>query len=285
MLRVFTLVYGDKYFDLFRRALLPSLQTPKNAQALKDAQWTIYAHGTDYHRLSAVAADLCKSITFAPILQGESAAEILANTMRQEARLCAEAGAVMFTAHPDNVFSDGSVPVMLKLAQEPGNPCVALAHPRVLPERFEYPPREAFELVDLAMENLHPSFAASDLALDSLNTWHGGVGWRRLSYGLWAVSTSCPSIFMARMTESDLPHLAKPGAWDHEWPIHVMEQGRMRFIGSSDAAFVVELTDRNVHGPVLAQKPSGASCEATYPLPYHRAARSLQAVWRGSGAS
>lgn len=186
----------------------------------------------------------------------------------------------MLTAHPDNIFSDGSIGNMLALAGDPGS-CVALAHPRVLPDMFMSPPLWAPMLVDEAMGKLHPSFAASDLSLDSLNTWHGGVGWRKLGEGLWAVSVSCPSVFVANLLPSDLQYLSDPGAWDHEWPTSLLESDRLRFIGSSDAAFVVELTDKAKHGPVLAPKPAGASRTATYPTPYHRAVRSLQAIWRG----
>jgi hypothetical protein len=260
-----------------------SLGWPRNRAALRGAVWDIYCHREELGQIEAIVMPLGLPVVFHDAPRNLSTAEILMAAMSDHARICIEDGAAMFTAMPDLIFGDGSIEAMVTLASENRRLCIAMPHPRVNEEFVHLMPKSVIgnpELVSLAMNNLHPSFASSDLSLEAVNCWSGGVAWRRLGPDLYGVTCNAPTIFLAQLIDEDLPLIQKAGSWDHTWPSHL--EGRQRLIGSSDAAFVVELTQRHTHKPHVRRKPPGAPYTYRHDLLHHRVNRNTVAIWRGN---
>ena len=204
-----------------------------------------------------------------------------------EAERCAAEGEALLTAQPDLVFGDGSIFAMLRLAEEAPGTCVAVPHPRVLDQEFVLDmgadPLDNAQLVRLAMKHLHSSWAHSNLGGSKVNCWQSGSAWRALGDGLIGVSMRIPTIFLARPLPADVEFLKRgpsTGAWDHAWPEKLVAEQRQRVIGSSDAAFVVELTRRGANGCEVRERPSENPDAYQGTLGHHKINRNVVAVWR-----
>lgn len=284
-LALFSLVYGEKFVDRFTRGLVKSLCWPRNREALQGQWWHIYTGPDEIVRVAAAAETVGIPFIFHEIPAGETPGDILMAAMRDHARRCVDADDALLAVQPDHLFGEGSIAAMKVIAAENRRLCVAMAHPRVLADDFldALPdgPMQNAEMVSLAMRHLHPSFAKSDMALDEINTWLGGVSWRELGPSLWGVTVNSPTVFLAQLVGDDLGHFGEAGSWDHTWPATLMDEQRQRLIGSSDAAFTVELTDRHTHIPKLRRKPPGAPYTYRYDLEHNRVNRNTMTIWRG----
>lgn len=276
-LRAFTVVYGEKHIARFRDGLVRCLAWPRNCAALEGAAWHIHTTPTEYQ----IVRDAIKHLGIDYQLREIG---VFTDALVTQVMECSESGEALLTLNADNIFGDGSIEAMKRVAVEGEGLCVALAHPRVRPEFLSWmsdAPMSNAQMVDLAMRTLHPSFTTSDMSREEVNTWAGGVSWRRLGDAVWGVTVNSPSIFLARVVPDDVLRLSAPGAWDHHWPSELVQAERQRFIGGSDAAFVVELTDIGVHMPELVRKPQNAPYAYRHNREHHRVNRNVVAVWRG----
>ncbi len=276
---MFTLVYGEKFIEMLRSGCARSLTWPRNRAALDGAVWDIYCTIEERGIIRAIVEPIGLEVVW------HDSCENLMVAICDHASLCLESGAAMFTAQPDLIFGEGSIEAMVIVASENKRLCVAMAHPRVNTEFLVAMPDGVIgnsTMVELAMQYLHPSFALSDLALDEVNCWNGGIAWRRLGRGLYGVTCNLPTIFLAQFVEEDLPLIKEAGSWDHTWPSALIAEPRQRLIGSSDGAFVVELTDNRTHRPKLRSKPPGAPYTYRGNLPHNLVNRNTVTIWRGS---
>jgi hypothetical protein len=268
-----------------------SLAWPRNRAALEGAIWDIYSYPEERDRIVRIAASVGLEVQFHDIPAIHEIDSKLMAAMLDHARICVAEGAAMFTAQPDNMFGEGSIEAMVAIASENSTLCVAVPHPRVNDAGFiRHLPNGVIsnaQLVTLAMQHQHESFAYANLALEEVSCWHGGMAWRRLGPDLYGVTCNLPTIFLARLTQEDIAFFkrAPAGAWDHYWPAILMDEQRQRVIGSSDAAFVVELTEHGTHPPVLRRKPPGAPYTYRHDREHHKVNRNTVAVWRGLPSS
>jgi hypothetical protein len=168
---------------------------------------------------------------------------------------------------PDTVWGDGSVPHLLEVADQ-RDVVVFAAHVRVLPDlleniragsdqnRFGPDPITNPKLVSLAFKHLHKTWQESQYGLEQINSYMGGVVWRYLSENLYAVNHRLPTPYVINPTPEDITyfqHQIHFGVLDHSWPhACLIETERQRVVGSSDAAFMVELTDAEANIPPVA---------------------------------
>jgi hypothetical protein len=285
---LFTLVYRNRFLEKLEHGCARSLAWPRNRAAIDGAIWDIYSYPEERERITQITAGVGLKIQFHDIPDIHAIESKLMAVMLDHARLCVSEGAAMFTAQPDLIFGEGSIEAMVRVAAENRELCVALPHPRVNDAAFvQAMPSGVIEnaqLVSLAMQHLHSSFASADMVLENVSTWHGGVSWRRLGEGLYGVTCNTPTIFLARLIPEDVAVLKKAGdgAWDHIWPTTLMKEQRQRLIGSSDAAFVVELTHPRSHVPDLRRKPPGAPYTYRHDRDHHKVNRNTVSVWRGN---
>jgi len=184
---------------------------------------------------------------------------------------CIAARSRLLILMPDTIFADGSILNMRRYAMNKPV-CVAAPHLRVnadqfiaLKERIVYPPRR---LVDRALRCAHQSQACSYTQADH-GTLYGGIALTKLDEHTTTIIHYLPTVYLACFDERDATHFQEAhdfGAWDHTWPNHLADVGRLRVFGSSDLFFAVELTEPGSNQvPVLAGSALEEDCRIGLP--------------------
>lgn len=247
--RLLTLVWGDRHIDWFNRACVSSLCKPKNIASLKDivSKWDIVTRDVDVEKIGSIAARLGLEIEFhtdsdLSVQSNEALQRELFNQMRR----CFEAKEAMILAPPDSIFGDGSIASICAVGSRKGV-CVAVPHVRVTPRILDeqYCSASNAKLVEASWRHLHRTWVEADAARELTNTYAGGVSWHQIVPGLYAVTHLLPTVYYANFIETDLQWwsaLKAIGSWDHHWPSKLVAEKRQRVIGSSDAAFIAEVT-------------------------------------------
>lgn len=273
-LRVFTCVWGSKHVDWFLNGTIKSLSWPKNKEALDGSTWTIVTFEESKTRIeelvSAAFPNVLVKVKTVPeqvqlsmgVVSSKQldASVLILMHLQAEIKECVDSGSRMLLAPPDTIFGEGTIPNLLKLGAQDGT-CVAVAHPRVLPDILDFigdEPVSNSQLVSLAFGSyLHQSWAAAESGAPMQNSLVGGVSWERLTKvnehkDLFAVHHRLPTVYLSNWLPEDYAFfLNQPslGSYDHVWPgERLIRQERQRTVGSSDACFIVEMTefDKNI---------------------------------------
>lgn len=274
---IFTVVYGDEYLDYLGRGLARSLGSPRNREAITGARWIVACtRAQDKPRVAAAVGDLPVHLEFMD-------AGSLYEGLKRAAAEAVRCGESLLLAPPDNVFSDGSIASFMRVASKK-DACVATAHVRVVPSFLEGFPRDAPGMVSHAWAHLHDSWRHSEVGHGDSMTWDGGVCWQRVAPDLVTVQHHLPTVFLANFTPYDVEFFNRNsiwGVWDSSFPEDcLVKQERYRIIGSSDAAFVVEVTHPGRNVPQrLAVKPDDYDAFKGRNN-YHRLNRSFVSVFR-----
>jgi len=281
-LHIFTPVWGEHFTNLFKNALGRSLQWPKNAESVKNCTWTIF---TDSERskehLTKAALEIVPTAQLIFHINSrltEPNAPIGALKMQallKAIRFCIDNKQPMLMSTPDFIWADGTIENMYTESydSEGQNLCVSIAHMRALPSLLdplaELSSFESQKLLYSALEHAHESWTRCEVGTDPNGIYHSGIAWRFVDRkSLITVQHQMPSPFLVHFTESDLKEFERwkgitpPafGEWDHNWPTKLIEEGRLRYIGSSDVAFMVEITEADKNVPPLnpARRPHDA---------------------------
>lgn len=290
-IRLFTLAWGAPYCDWFENALTKSLLWPKNLAALREhaIEWNLYTKEADREHLRAIAERVGIPLQFHPFDVKDSSGETLQPALLDHLRNCAQTGAAMLMAPPDTVFGDGSIAAICEIGKQPGV-CVAVPHVRVnagvLPQLGTSEWSNA-KLVDFCFNALHPTWRDAEATLPNTNSFLGGVSWRRLRQGLYAVTHRLPTCYLANVNASDVEWFARQfetGTFDHTWPSKLVKEQRHRTIASSDAAFICELTRENENIPVLQPNDPNEPDKFWRDLEHNYAGRNVVAIFRGESA-
>ncbi len=258
---IYTPCWGDKHIALFENALFKSLSWPKNKAAIKGAEWLITTDSdASLDKIVKIIGDMPYKAAVVPELNIPSidSGMILVHTLRHAIGECVKTNQSMLMATPDFIYGEGTIAAFKAIASDPGS-CATIAHLRALPHMLGdltgVPTNE--ELMGMAWKHAHISWTQSNAANRPGMTYKGGVSWKYIAPGLRAVQHYMPSPFYVNFLEKDIDdfnrqHEGKPpgfGLWDHVWPTHLLNDGRLRFIGSSDAAMMVEMTDPGMNVP------------------------------------
>jgi hypothetical protein len=290
-MRLFTLCWGEPYCSWFEDALAASLLWPSNNASVREhsQEWNIYTRDQDRDRLRATAERIGVPIQFHPFAVNNSSGETLQPALFDHMRNCLQDASAAFIAPPDTIFGEGSVAAICEVGRSPGI-CVAVPHVRVnagaLPAIAGRPMPNA-ELVDFAFKNLHKTWADADAALPNTNSFLGGVSWRQLRKGVYAVTHRLPTCYLANIDASDVDWFSRQwetGTWDHTWPAKIVKEQRQRLIASSDAAFIVELTRENENIPPVAVTDPAAPDKFWRDLEHNYVNRNTVAIFRGVSA-
>src|SRR5258708_8059247 len=290
-MRLFTLCWGEPYCTWFADALVACLCWPDNLAALRAhaAEWNIYPHDADRDRLRGIAERIGVPIQFHPFMMNNSSGETLQPCLFDHMRNCLQDGSAMFIAPPDTIFGNGSVAAICEIGRLPGL-CVAVPHVRVnagaLPaiagRKWSNP-----QLVDFCWQNLHKTWTDADADRPNTNSYLGGVSWRRLRQGLYAVTHRLPTCYLANIDASDVEWFSRQwetGTYDHTWPAKIVKEQRQRLIASSDAAFICELTRENDNIPVCQPTDPDAPDKFWRDLEHNYVNRNTVAIFRGASA-
>lgn len=256
-LQVFTPVWGPKHAILFQRACALSLSWPANQAALAGATWNIWTREKEFPLYAGVVAKF-PSVNFrfhALTLKPDQVPDnIVFPALQSQIRTCLAEDARVLFALPDYIFGEGTVANLLQLGEQK-HTCVAVAHPRVLPSALNYlegGPRSNGQLITLAFQHPHQSWTDAEYGHPQQTTFSGGIMWRKLSANTWEVHHRLPAIYLAHLTEADAAYFNSQksfNAWDHLWPSLIIPQQRQRYVGSSDAACVIEYTEAHLNVP------------------------------------
>jgi hypothetical protein len=278
VIRVFTFVYG-RHLELLKRSL-SSLDWPKNKKALERATWSVYTTKEDEGAVLEILGDRRVEITItrASIDIGAQQSKCLLS----ELTACYQRRAAMLLSPPDTIFGDGTIQTLISLGE--GNNAIAAPHPRVVLETFPElrDPTSNAKLVSLAFEHMHEVWRLSNTNLAKNNVYGSGTAWREISQNLYGVTMRIPTIYFIRPASRDVETLeaAGSGGWDHKWPQHLIKEQRHRIVGSSDGAFMVELSPLNL--------PQGKTRDINWDEPdeysgkllHHQVNRNTVTIWR-----
>ncbi len=274
-IRLLSVVYGERYLDLFQRACLRSLWQPGNLPALLSADREIeHLVVTPSDQFTVEIPGHVEDIGRYAIKQvwyGDEAKAHQRGTL-EWMKMCAADGSLAMGANPDWFFADGSVANMVNYLQDRDlavaglyarvNDGMFLGHIDFRYDTFS-DDKGVFnvspsELVNLAMLNYpHYCLSHADVSKEQNHSAHSGVFVQPISPGLWSMSLRVPNVILASVTKDDCweytEHMAqhKSGWWDWVWPTKLIEHGRLKFLQSSDLFFMVDLTKPDVNHPIV----------------------------------
>lgn len=279
-LRLWTCFWGEKHLDLFERALVRSLSWPLNKDAIAHATWDIWTKESEFDLVADVAKSVGVNLELHaadPFLKLLDTAFLRDNGVmvlemfKRSITRCLESGAQMLIAPPDTIFGGDSLPNMLQAAEQPGT-VVFVAHIRVLPTAIpdlegqvnRFGPMSSVSnsrLVKIAIKNMHRSFFEAAGGLERVNSFIGGIYWKLRPNGVISIQHHLPTPYVINWTNEDLAFFSRtnpPGQWppvfgeiDHTWPATLFNGERARVLGSSDDAFICEVTDPEANVPPL----------------------------------
>jgi hypothetical protein len=271
-LRLFSAVWGDKHLDWFEKCCLESLSWEKNAEAIEGATWSFLTKAKDRERLiESVKASGIKIRDVDFMVLGpdfdqnpHAAGQFMNEGFVMEISKCITYGAQSLTAPPDTVFGNGTIKSLVAVGSQ-RDVVVFAAHMRVLPEILDgirdyqvltqKNPSNA-KLVSLAIRHAHRTWTEAEVGLEKINSYVGGISWRYLDENLYAVTHRLPTPYLINFTPEDLVYFRNQihyGVIDHSFPGDcLIDSERQRVIGSSDGAFMVELTEAASNIPPTA---------------------------------
>jgi hypothetical protein len=269
-LHVFSPVWGSHFTNLLEHALGRSFKWPLNAIALKNCIWTLLTTPESQNEILKLAHSIIPTAEIriqtsdrltesnAPI--GALKIQALLKSIAQ----CLDEKTSMLMSTPDFIWADGSIQNMWdeSYPDEGQGLCVSIAHMRVLPEFIcDFLSPDNDEMVSRGLRHAHFSWAGGEIGPYNANgIYHSGLAWRHVpGCRMITVQHQMPSPFLVNFTESDLTEFSRwkgmtpPsfGEWDHNWPSKLIDEGRLRYIGSSDVAFMVEITEPDKNVPPL----------------------------------
>ncbi len=264
-LRIFTGAWSD-YVDTLENACAASLGWPRNRAAIQGANWDIVTEESNFERVNKLRESLGIEGRNWPLIEGKHPTLQFSDYLYAEMQTCIDQDATFLFALPDYVFGDGTIPNLKACMIEKGL-CLAVPNTRVLPQTMDLfkQPRTNAELVTIAFDPqyIHQTWKDAEFGKPTSDTFYGGVLWQEIEPGLITVMHRLPSSYMCSFLQSDIDFFKKQlsfSAWDHVWGASLVEAGRQRFIGSSDVAFITEITeaDRNC-APVTKVSPKSPS--------------------------
>lgn len=257
-LHIFSPVWGDHCLNLLDKALGESLRWKENNKAIQGAKWTIVCDD-DGHRQKAIIETILPGCNVTVLSEPQlldphiDYGQISMAGVIKTAATCIEEKSQFLMATPDFVFGEGTIASLREIGKRKDS-CVGMAHIRVTPEFLREvgpKPMSNSQLMAAAFRNPHDTWTLSEVGLDPSMSYHGGISWRRLNDSTYAVTHRLVSTFLVNFKSWDLKYFSEPngakptsfGKWDHAWNEHLLEQQRLRLVGSSDGAAMAEVTE------------------------------------------
>ena len=257
-LSLLSVFWGKAHLELFEKACIKSLSFPNNLKSLinENAVWNIFSDEEFQDKIELVVRNELPGFTninFQNISKLRARCDLLHEAIIWQIEECLATSNKMFLAMPDTIIGDGTIENLLAIASEP-NTCIASPHPRVLPSILNEKYQSNSSLVTAAMKHPHASWTYSEESHPLQSSYIGGISWKRLNEKLISVKHYLPTPYLCQFTKEDLNYfkiIPQWGYWDHEWPAHLIKQGRYRIATSSDIAFVVEITEQGNNRPPI----------------------------------
>lgn len=249
-------VWGD-YIDRFLKGTVKSLGFPSNKEAMKGVIWNIFSEEERFKEIDEAIAQVLPEteIRFRDLSMIRDRVDYLHCALIWQIKECIKQRSKMLLLPPDSIFGDETIKNFIEAGKAPGV-CVFSAHPRVLPTVLMEEFQSNASLVKASWKHLHRSWTDAEEGSDRQNSFIGGVSWKRMADDLYSVKHLLPTPYFCDFTEADLHFFETApgiGSIDHVWPSLLVQQGRIKYLASSDAAFVIELTDSDKNLPAVAR--------------------------------
>lgn len=247
-----TTVWGS-YVGTFLKGTVKSLSFPENRKAMDGVIWNIFTEEDDFERIEGEISRLIPgaAVRVKSLAVIRDRIDYLHSALIWQIRECLKGDSRMLLLPPDSIFGDGTLKSLFTLGKETGS-CVLVPHPRALPSILNEPYESNADLVSASWKHLHRSWTDSEVGNERQNSFIGGVAWERLNEKTVSVKHLLPTPYFCDFTGDDLNFFETQlgiGSIDHVWPSMLIQQGRARYVGSSDACFIVELTDADKNLP------------------------------------
>lgn len=259
-LQIFTAVWGEAHVEIFRRSCLKSLAFKKNKKDLLEAkpEWNIFTDPKFFEYLKSIIDQVIPEFPVINLVSTEELRDYtdpIQSAVIRIIKKCIVREEKLLMAPPDTIFGDGTIRGLLAAGREKFT-CVVVPHPRVLPAIMDdLPACTNPQLVTKAWKYLHRAWSEAETGHKRQNSYIGGVKWSEIEPKLYEVTHRLPTIYLAEFTEEDLMYFKAQGSfggWDHTWPGDVLiHRGRQRYVGSSDACFIVEITEADKNVPPI----------------------------------
>jgi hypothetical protein len=261
---IFSCVWGEKHINMFFEYGLPSLLMANNLPLLskrKKINICFYTKDSDvtfiHKKMKQSSCKYNYSIKIESNFKDKSR-DMMLNFFIHFLDKCIKNNALMLIAPADTIFSNGSISNMVELADGKGV-SIAVAHPRVSIESLIKNNINIINLgadcpsmVDIAIKYGHDSLLQSDETNDD-NSTYLGLATKQTPSGL-AVIHNNPSPYLCSPIKDDLLFFKRSPSFnviDKTWTSFLFRQSRLKIIGSSDIAFIIELTHNNDKKPDL----------------------------------
>lgn len=284
-IQALTVFWGQKHLELWKRGCLKSLALPANAAALKDLNvtWNIFCEPKFFDEAVKAIEEVKLEVNYnlEPFEKLRDRTDYLLSGTIWQIERCIEKDEPMLLLPSDTIWGDGSIYALASVGEEKKS-VVFVPHPRVHPSILEESFGSNAQMVSLSWKHLHRSWTEAMRGHPRQNSFVGGTAWDEIGPGVMAVTHRLPTPYFANFTPDDLDYFKLQvgyGVWDHSWPgERLIKQGRGRFIGSSDAVFMAEITekDKNIPPVVRGQDPG----EFWKKDPHNEFNRQITAIWR-----
>ncbi len=259
---LFSVVCGAEYLAMFERiairSLLQSGNLPQVLDGGNDVRWHIYCKAEERDAVAAIQGRCLQgyAVEIRPMSNAETAYHCLLKTAAE----CHAEGRRFLLAPPDLFWGNGSISNMTRYAEGRAF-TVASANIRVLDTKFtaaldSWTAGHAgveisnAQLVGLTMATLHECAEEMFDDLDANATFNGSLSLRRIGSGLYTLIHHLHSPWLCWFTDVDIAYwkaIGNFGVYDHAWPTLLVEQDRLRIVGSSDLVWNAEMTQAGGH--------------------------------------
>ncbi len=256
--------WGAMHFEWWKRGCFKTLAFRKNKKAIIEncSVWNINTEEKNFQAIEKLVAENFQGleIKLNSTDHLRRYTDHLQSALVNQMESCVRAKERFLFAPPDTCFGDGTIKSLMAIGKDDKS-CVAVAHPRVVPDFFQEldyvdvgsakswgASLENSYLVSRAWRYLHQSWEDAEVGHPRQNGKSGGVWWSKIGEGLYRIQHALPTVYFADFTEQDLQYFQLCtgfGNYDHLWPAEILvPQDRQQFVGSSDACFIVEITEK-----------------------------------------
>jgi len=252
-----TVVWNDDYITQFLNATVKSLSFPHNKEFMRTVTWNIFTDEEQFDRIDKFIAEHLPDteVRLRDLSLLRDRIDYLHSGVIWQIKKCLEEKARMLLLPPDSIFGDRTLKNLSLLGREPGS-CVVVPHPRALPSILTEKYESNESLVTAAWKHLHRSWSDAEEGGDRQNSFIGGVSWESLDENTISVKHLLPTPYFCDFTLEDLQYFETApgiGVIDHTWPGLLVQKGRMKYCGSSEPCFIVEITDADKNLPPVAR--------------------------------
>ncbi len=268
----FVCFWGDRYLNMVKNILIPSLNQPNNVKILNklgyDQTFYIYCPYSkenllESHHVKSINESVDIQVTqFDSKLEERFAKFTLRNNLIDFIDKSINSDAIASVLTADMIIGDQSLLNMIKIMDN-NDICLAAIHPRVNYTDFYNFFSKFFNgennvltnqfLVKKSIENLHKSWSCFLNSDDNLPLGNHIV---KLSDKIYQARSSRVNVAFTRFKKSDLKFYQRVDNFnwiDRLWPRKLILENRYRFVSDSDLYFFSELTNENLL-PTMKEK-------------------------------